>query len=183
MAQLTHLLKVTQLPGLWLSGHEVLSALPDGRLLIAPQEHSAADLCISIFSNSLFFPCSSPPHLPLSLSSSWPAHSSLGLSALLSHFLCLPFSHHPFLFPSHLQLCMWGVWAFRGPLRQMPSCPSLSLGPGTAAVRVGKGQTAEAAAAKPERGTQLWLGKKRGNKELGERGCGVTERAKAAQEP
>lgn len=54
---------------------------------------------------------------------------------------------------------------------QVPSRPSLFLCPAAAARRVGKGQRMEATVAKPETGAQVWLGKKRGNKELGERGC------------
>lgn len=59
----------------------------------------------------------------------------------------------------------------------MSSYPSLSLCPVAVAGRVGKGQRVEATVAQPGTGARLWLGKKGGNKELGDRGCGVSGRA------
>lgn len=122
--------------------------------------------------------CPSPVSLPVPLIS-----FSCGLWASLSHFR--PLSHRPSLFPSHLQLRIWGhreSGHSEGPgAGQMPSRPSLSLCPVAAAGRVGKGQGVEAAAAEPGTGAQLWFGKKRGNKELGERGCGGVGAGKGCQ--
>lgn len=48
----------------------------------------------------------------------------------------------------------------------------MSLCPVVEVERVGKGQRREATTAKPGTGAQLWLGKKGGNRELGDSGCG-----------
>ena len=137
-----------------------------------------AGLCISIFSSSLFLPFS-PYH---SLLCPFPVLclplSSLSLLASLSHSPTFSVSPSPttLLLSVSSPLRIWGHPQESGHSEvpgdgQVPSCPSLSLCPAAAARTVGKGQRMEATVAKPETGAQVWLGKKRGNKELGERGC------------
>lgn len=137
-----------------------------------------AGLCISIFSSSLFSPF--PPYhylSPLSLSSSLLA-PLISLLASLSHSPTFSVSPSPttLLLSVSSPLRIWGHPQESGHSEvpgdgQVPSRPSLSLCPAAAARRVGKGQRMEATVTKPETGAQVWLGKKRGNKELGERGC------------
>lgn len=135
-------------------------------------------LCIRIFSSPLFprFPSTSP----FSVCSAPFRFSTRSSHLLLFRPLCpsLPLSlsplrPHPSLSVSSSMGPSSGLWAFGGPWRQQEPCrPSLSLCPGAAAGRMGKGQRTEAAAAKTVTGAWLWLGKKGGNQELGDKGCG-----------
>lgn len=136
-----------------------------------------AGLSVSIFSSSLFSPFL-PPCLSLLLFV--PCQFSPVPHLLLSWPLCftLLLSVHPPPHPhpsqSCLQLLIWGQpqESGRAVVPGDGQMPSLSLCPVAVAGRVGKGQRVEATVAQPGTGAQLWLGKKGGNKELGDRGRG-----------
>lgn len=133
-----------------------------------------AGLCISIFSSSLPPPFPPPPpSLPRLLCPFLFLRLRLiPFSLGLTHPLSLSPLHPPFsvspLLSTGPSCGNRGIWRSLGTTETQPSLAPLPCG----CSRKGGQRAEEGGTAAKRTGAQLWLRKKRGNKELGDRGCG-----------